>query len=132
MCALERWASLRRLSFGGLGLAEEDGVGHGHHGVGWADRAGSGIAELVQISRARPASPFALHAADVTYLGSGPVQIQIQPSSAQANLIDKLSTKLGMPLETWMPPLLNVYLPGLKEPDNMPWLTREPGKQSLP
>ncbi len=89
------------------------------------ERLAADIPELVRASRARPVSPFAPHSRDVTYLGSGPVQIQIQPSWAQTDLLDKLSAKLDMPLETWMPPLLNAYLPGRKEPDNMPWLTRE-------
>lgn len=90
------------------------------------DELAAEIPELVRASRARPASPFAPQSRDVTYLGCGPVQIQLEPSCAQADLLDKLSTKLGMPLETWMPPVLNAHLPGRREPENMPWLAREP------
>lgn len=83
------------------------------------------LPELVRTSRARLISPIAEPAAEVRYLGSGPVRIRIRPTAAEADLLDRLSTELGLSWETWVPPVLNAYLPGRQEPENMPWLARE-------
>lgn len=82
------------------------------------------LPELVRAARARLAPPVA-EEAEVRYLGAGPVQIRLRPGAAGAKLLDRLSTELGLSWRTWVPPLLNAYLPGRMEPDNMPWLVRE-------
>ncbi len=78
------------------------------------------LPELVRTARARPKSPAAQEA--VHYLGTGPVLIRIRPSDDQAAMLDELSGELAAPMTTWLPPLLNAYLPGRREPENMPWL----------
>ncbi|MEV4644203.1 hypothetical protein [Saccharopolyspora sp. NPDC049357] len=82
------------------------------------------LPELVRASRARLASPAA-DAAGVRYLGAGPVHIRLRPDATCAELLDRLSTELGLSWEIWVPPVLNAYLPGRKEPENMPWLVLE-------
>lgn len=82
------------------------------------------LPELVRASRARLATPVA-DEAEVRYLGAGPVHIRLRPDATCAELLDRLSTELGLPWETWVPPVLNAYLPGRKEPENIPWLVRE-------
>ena len=81
------------------------------------------LPELLRTARARPASPWANQ--DVHYLGSGRVHIRVRPDEAQATLLDQVTAELGVPLTVWLPPVLNAYLPGCKEPDNMPWLVLE-------
>ncbi|MEB3366551.1 hypothetical protein [Saccharopolyspora mangrovi] len=84
------------------------------------------LPELVRTAHARPASPFAARPTRQRYLGSGPVQIRIHPEATQAEVLGQVSEELdGLPLATWIPPLLNAYLPGRKEPDNMPWLAQD-------
>lgn len=86
------------------------------------------LPELVRAARARPASPWAAPRWQQRYLGSGPVQIRLRPGVAEADVLAQVSAELGgLPPATWIPPLLNAYLPGRKEPDNMPWLIRETG-----
>lgn len=82
------------------------------------------LPELVRSARARLASPVA-DEAEVRYLGAGPVQLRLRPDAAGAELLDRLSAELGSSWTTWVPPVLNAYLPGRKEPENMPWLVRE-------
>lgn len=82
------------------------------------------LSELVRGARARLASPTA-EQAKVRYHGVGPVQIRLCPSVAGAKLLDRLSTELGLSLQTWVPPALNAYLPGRREPENMPWLVHQ-------
>jgi hypothetical protein len=60
--------------------------------------------------------------AEVRYLGAGPVHIRLRPGAAGANLLERLSTELDLCWRTWIPPVLNAYLPGRREPENMPWL----------
>lgn len=76
---------------------------------------------LVHAARVRLASPVAREA-EVRYAGIGPVQVRLRPGVAGAALLDRLSTELDLPWRTWVPPVLNAYLPGRQEPDNMPWL----------
>lgn len=82
------------------------------------------LPELVRTARARLASPVA-ERAEVRYLGAGPVQVRLRLSAARAELLDRLSAELGLSWRTWVPPVLNAYLPGRREPENMPWLVRE-------
>ncbi|TWG07482.1 hypothetical protein [Saccharopolyspora dendranthemae] len=82
------------------------------------------LPELVRGARARLTSPVA-DEAEVRYLGAGPVQLRLRPDAAGAELLDRLSAKLGLPWTTWVPAVLNAYLPGRQEPENMPWLVRE-------
>ena len=82
------------------------------------------LPELVRSARARLASPVA-EEAEVRYLGAGPVQLRLRPDAAGAELLDRLSAELGSPWTTWVPPVRNAYLPGRKEPENMPWLVLE-------
>ncbi|WP_190814919.1 hypothetical protein [Saccharopolyspora pogona] len=80
------------------------------------------LAELLRTARVRQASPFAESDGQVRYLGAGPVQIRIRPSPVQAEVLEQVSVELGVPVAAWVPVLLNGYLPGRKEPENMPWL----------
>ena len=84
---------------------------------------GADLPELVRASRARLVSPVA-DESEARYLGAGPVQIRLRTSAAGADLLDRLSTVLGLSWRTWVPPVLNAYLPGRQEPENMPWLTQ--------
>ncbi len=79
------------------------------------------LPELVQAARVRLASPGA-DEATVRYVGVGPVHVRLRPGAAGAALLNRLSTELDLPWRIWVPPVLNAYLPGRKEPDNMPWL----------
>lgn len=88
------------------------------------EHCGPELPELVRAARARPAWP-ADEQAGVRYLGAGRVQIRLCPGAAGAKLLDRLSAELVLSWRTWVPPLLNAYLPGRREPDNMPWLVRE-------
>lgn len=81
------------------------------------------LADLVRAARVRLASPVA-EERDVRYVGVGPVQVKLRPGVAGASLLDRLSTELDLPWRTWVPAVLNAYLPGRQEPDNMPWLER--------
>jgi hypothetical protein len=81
------------------------------------------LPELVHRARARPVSPPPEHA-EVRFLGAGPVQVRLRPSAAGAKVLDRLSTDLGLSWRTWIPPVLNAYLPGRREPENMPWLVQ--------
>lgn len=78
---------------------------------------------LIRHARARPVSPSP-ELAKVRYLGAGPVQILLRPGAAGAEVLDRLSTDLGLSWRTWIPPVLNAYLPGRREPENMPWLVQ--------
>ncbi len=81
------------------------------------------LPDLLRNARARYASPWANQ--DVHYLGSGRVQIRIRPDETQQTMLDQVSAEFGAPPTIWLPPLLNAYLPGIKEPGNMPWLVLE-------
>lgn len=87
------------------------------------------LPELVRAARARLTSPVA-DEAEVRYLGAGPVQLRLRPDAAGAELLDRLSAELGLSWTTWVPAVLNAYLPGRKEPGNMPWLVREEAPRS--
>lgn len=90
------------------------------------------LPELLRTAHARPVSPFAAQLTQPRYLGSGPVQIRIRPEAAQADVLAQVSEELGgLPLATWIPPVLNAYLPGRREPDNMPWLIQNTDAQPL-
>ncbi len=90
------------------------------------------LPELVHAARARLASAVPGEA-EVRYLGMGPVHIRLHPGAAGARLLDRISSELHLSWRTWVPPVLNAYLPGRREPENMPWLVRmEPGAQLNP
>lgn len=81
------------------------------------------VPDVVRGARARLRSP---HARDeVHYLGSGPVQVRIRPDAEQAALLERWSAELGVPITTWLPPVLNAQLPGRAEPENMPWIVQD-------
>lgn len=84
----------------------------------WRDR----LPEVLRDARARINAPQARD--EVHYLGSGPVQIRVRPDAGRAELLERLSGELGVPITTWLPPLLNAHLPGRREPDNMPWIVQ--------
>lgn len=81
------------------------------------------LPRLVRAARVRLASPVA-EEATVRYLGEGPVQVLLRPSVAEEDLLERLSAELELSWRTWLPAVLNAYLPGRKEPENMPWLIR--------
>lgn len=85
------------------------------------------LPELVRTAQARP-SPWAAPQWRQRYLGSGPVQIRLRPGLTEADVLGQVSAELGgLPPGTWIPPVLNAYLPGREEPGNMPWLVQETG-----
>ncbi|WP_243793787.1 hypothetical protein [Saccharopolyspora gloriosae] len=86
----------------------------------WRDR----LPEVLGDARARINAPRLRD--EVHYLGSGPVQIRVHPDAVLAELLERLSDELGVPITTWLPPLLNAHLPGRREPDDMPWIVRAP------
>ena len=56
-------------------------------------------------------------------LGSGPVQVQLRLTRDQAATLEVSTHQLHAASSAdWLPPVLNAYLPGRKEPTNMPWL----------
>lgn len=82
------------------------------------------IPAVVDQARVRIASP-GRQAHD---LGSGPVRVHLHLTRSQAAVLDKLTGLLGLQQHSaWIPALLNAHLPGRKEPENMPWLTRDAG-----
>jgi hypothetical protein len=90
------------------------------------------LPELIHHARARPVAPLT-DRTETRYLGAGPVQIRLRPGAAGAQVLDRLSTDLGLSWRLWIPPLLNAYLPGRREPENMPWLVQdEPLRPSAP
>lgn len=81
------------------------------------------LPDLVRAARVRLASPLP-EEAYVRYVGAGPVQVRLRLGVAGATLLDRLSGELDLSWRTWVPTVLNAYLPGRKEPENMPWLVR--------
>lgn len=79
------------------------------------------LLDLVRASRVRLASPLP-EEAHVRYLGVGPVQVRLRLGIGGVTLVDRLSSRLDLSWRTWIPPVLNAYLPGRREPENMPWL----------
>lgn len=76
---------------------------------------------LVRAARARFVSS-SVEDRPVRYLGVGPVLVRLRPGVAGATLLDRLSAELDLSWRAWVPAVLNAYLPGRREPDNMPWL----------
>ncbi|MCD2190809.1 hypothetical protein [Actinomycetospora soli] len=69
--------------------------------------------------------PLAPPATGERQLGVGPVRVVLRPGAAAARVLDRLSAQLQEPWRVWIPAVLNVYLPGRREPDDMPWLVRD-------
>lgn len=82
---------------------------------------GAELPQLVHDARVRLASPVADETA-VRHLGVGPVRVRLRVGASGARLLDRLSAELGRPWRTWVPAVLNAFLPGRREPENMPWL----------
>ena len=85
---------------------------------------GRRLPELIENALARPVSPPSEHT-ELRYLGAGPVQVRLRPGVAGARMLRRLSDELGRSWRTWVPPVLNAYLPGRREPENMPWLVQD-------
>jgi proteasome lid subunit RPN8/RPN11 len=85
---------------------------------------GRRLPELIDNALARPVSPRSEHT-ELRYLGAGPVQVRLRPGAAGARMLRRLSAELGRSWRTWVPPVLNAYLPGRREPENMPWLIQD-------
>ncbi|OEJ20897.1 hypothetical protein [Streptomyces subrutilus] len=74
------------------------------------------IISKAQVSAAAGNDLFPQDPRSVRYLGSGPVQIQIAPTYAQLQVLDRLTTEYGFEARaTWIAPVLNAFLPGKKE-----------------
>ena len=79
------------------------------------------VAAVVRDSRVQLASGTG----ETHDLGTGPVQIPIRPTPEQVVVLDELTRELDANSSTeWLPAVLNAYLPGRKEPENMPWLVQ--------
>lgn len=86
---------------------------------------GERLPDVVANARVLTASRFPVNSGQTHDLGSGPVQLRIRPTDAQAAMLDKLTVELGAETRaSWIPAVLNAYLPGRKEPSNMPWLAQ--------
>lgn len=75
-----------------------------------------GIIERSKVSTGQASSLFGVDPRQVRYVGGGGTQWQFTPLEAQDKLLDQIAERLGFTTRsTWIPPLLNEFLPGKKE-----------------
>lgn len=74
------------------------------------------IIERSRVSTGQVSALFGVDPRTVKYLGGGGTQWQFKPTEDLDRFLDQIAEKLGFTSRsTWIPPLLNAFLPGKKE-----------------